>query len=233
MLDMALSFAMTLAFGAADLGTRIVVDTIGYALRLGVALLFIWRIAIPDRAVTRLVWLDWRRWRGDAIWGLGAAAVGGTLVTLLLAAALGVILLTGVPLPAPTPADRALLGSDGLLANWTLVAGIALIALVAAPVAEEVVYRGILAPPLLARFSPAAAAALNGLVFGFLHVVPYGHGGFGELEILGGVLMTVGFWLRRSLVVAVILHAAGNAYLAALAAAFVLASERWPWLFTP
>lgn len=229
---MALSFGMSSAVGGMSLGTRVLVDCAGYALRLGVALLIVSRAAGPRQPVWALLWLDTKRWRADLWWSVEVAALGGSLVTILLAIAAGIVLLANGQLPGPTPADRQLLGPEGVLGNWQLLVGIAVIAVVAAPLVEEVIYRGVLVPRLLERMTPGAAALLSGAVFGFLHAVPYGHGGFGELEVLGGLIMTVGFWLRRSLLVAMFLHAAGNAYLAAVAAAAVYAHDQWPWLFT-
>jgi len=230
---MVLSLAMTEAVKDTSLGTRIVVDTFGYALRLGVALFLVKHAADPRARLSSLLWFDARRWKADLKWGVGAVVIGGTVVTLLIAVGICILLLTGARLPGPTPADQALLSRQGLLANGHLLAGITLVALVGAPIVEEVIYRGVLIPPMLERVTPGVAAALNGALFGFLHVVPYGHGGLGELEVLGGVFMALAFWLRRSLLVAMILHAAGNAYLALVAVLVVLASEQRPSLFAP
>jgi membrane protease YdiL (CAAX protease family) len=52
---------------------------------------------------------------------------------------------------------------------WLVVGGTC----VAAPLAEEIVFRGYLQPALLASLSPARAIALTAALFGLVHTLPY------------------------------------------------------------
>jgi hypothetical protein len=49
--------------------------------------------------------------------------------------------------------------------------------------------------------------------------------------MVGGIFMGAAFWLRRSLVAATIVHAAGNLYLGLAGLALQFARSEWPHRF--
>lgn len=75
----------------------------------------------------------------------------------------------GIAVP-PQPALSYLAAADvATWGFWCVVAGTCL----AAPLAEEVVFRGYLQPALLAVMPPRAAIAATAAVFGLVHTLPY------------------------------------------------------------
>jgi membrane protease YdiL (CAAX protease family) len=134
--------------------------------------------------------------------GLRASALcaGGVAVLLAAGAGLAVFLKSrGTDLLGPSrPVDFALL--PGLLA-WNLVAF---------PILEEVLYRGILLPPLEREVGRAGAIAISGLVFQALHLaygIPLPH------YFLGGMILAWVFLRGRSLVFPIALHALWNLFI--------------------
>jgi hypothetical protein len=97
-------------------------------------------------------------------------------------------------------------GHVGLAIAW-LAAG------VVAPLVEEIFFRGFLLPPLMQRNRFATAAAINGLIFGFIHFTPTA---IVPLFILG-VMLCVVYRVTGSLWPSIIMHATMNT-LAVLAA---------------
>lgn len=147
----------------------------------------------------RRAWVD--RQLLDAGWGM--LIYLGSLPVLFLAAAFLSRLLPNVPTP-PNPAATLALGARGVL-EWALLVAVAS---VAAPVFEEVFFRGILYTALRRRLRPLAAILTSGLLFALVH--PQLPLGFFPIWILG-----IGFaWmveLRRSLVPSVVAHMLNNA----------------------
>lgn len=73
---------------------------------------------------------------------------------------------------------------------------VAFMALVIAPVAEEVFFRGFVLPPMLKRFSLGTAMAFNGAVFAAVHLMTYGQefGYMPPLFLFGFVLSGLRAW---------------------------------------
>jgi membrane protease YdiL (CAAX protease family) len=88
------------------------------------------------------------------------------------------------------------------LANALLVVG-------AAPIAEEVVFRGVLLERWTVKWSPAAAVATSAVAFGVLHVDPLG-------AIAFGALMALVYMRTRTLLVPMLCHALFNGALLAV-----------------
>lgn len=157
----------------------------------------------------RFASVGWRfRWV-DLGWGpiTWIAAIG---VQIALAA---VVLLVGIPLSSnvesisDADADRAYLIAT------------AIAAVVAAPIIEELVFRGLVLRGLLSRLGPVVAVTLQGVLFGVAHVDPArGTGNIGLAIVLSGVGVALGTtaYLTRRLGAAVIAHAIFNGVVVAL-----------------
>ncbi len=101
------------------------------------------------------------------------------------------------------------------------VAGIAIFAVVIAPIAEEVVFRGFVFPALRSKLNVAWAAIVTGVLFGLVHVFGSPIGFLVPLAVLGTVLCLL-YWKTGSLYPCIALHAANNCL--ALGAAL-----EWDW----
>ncbi len=91
---------------------------------------------------------------------------------------------------------------------------LAAIAIVAAPLIEELFFRGLLLSALRSRLAPPAAVAVQGVVFGAYHASPnYGGGNVGLILILAtvGVVFGATAQLTRRLGASMVAHALLNA----------------------
>jgi len=126
----------------------------------------------------------------DAAYGL-AAALGALQVERLVLLAVELL-----HLPVRSNTD-ALSPSDDRALYLTLAA----VAIVAAPIVEELFFRGLLLSALRSRLAPALAIAVQALVFGAYHASPgYGWDNIGLALILAGVGVVFGVaaqWSRR------------------------------------
>ena len=145
--------------------------------------------------------LGWngRRLKMNLLYGVGGYGLGLPLV--LLAGA------TGQRIPGPTPSNPAI----PLLANaptWWVQALLVLLATVAAPLTEELLFRGVFYNAAKLRVGVWPAIVLTGLIFGFVH--PVGVGEMLPLAVLGGVFA----WMaetRKSLAPSILGHFLQNA----------------------
>lgn len=159
--------------------------------------------------------VGWRfRWV-DLAWGpiTWAAAIG---VQLVLAA---VVLVFDIPLSSNVESI-----SEGDADRAYLVAT-AVAAVIAAPIVEELVFRGLVLRGLLSRLGAVLTIGLQGLLFGVAHVDPVrGVGNIGLVVILSGVGMALGTsaYLTRRLGPAVIAHAIFNGVVVAILLSGVL-----------
>jgi membrane protease YdiL (CAAX protease family) len=158
-------------------------------------------LRLPDAA-------SWR-WSARFVAGVGAAYL--VLGLLLVAAFRG-----HVDAAAVSRGARAHLASTDL-AGWCFRA------FLAAPVVEEIVFRGVLYRSLRARMPAAAAVASSAAAFAGMHLVwswtlfvPY-------TQILGGIVFAWAYERTRSLVLPAVLHLAGN--VAILAAQLIAAGH--------
>ena len=144
--------------------------------------------------------LGWngRRLRMNLLYGVGGYAVG--LPLMLLAS------LTGRHIHTPSPSNPAI----PLLANastWWVQALLVLLATVAAPLTEELLFRGVFYNAAKLRVGAWPAIVLTGLIFGFVH--PVGLGEMLPLAVLGGVFA----WMaetRKSLAPSILGHCLQN-----------------------
>jgi uncharacterized protein len=142
------------------------------------------------------------RW-SDAGWGPVAwlAAVGCEVVVII------VIELTGIPLVGNTE------GLGELDLDRTYVISLLVSAVVAAPLVEEMVFRGLILRGLRSRLGAVAAVAGQGLLFGFAHVDPWrGRGNVGLVLVLAAVGVALGgaAYLLRRIGPTIIAHAIFN-----------------------
>jgi len=148
--------------------------------------------------------LGWRFSWFDLAWGplTWIAAVAAQIVVGVIVLVLDIPLSSNVDSAADLDADRAYLVA-------TLVT-----AVIAAPVVEELVFRGLVLRGLLSRMAPALAIVLQGGLFGVAHVDPVrGSGNVGLALVLSGigVVFGVSAYLARRLGPTVIAHAILNA----------------------
>ena len=122
----------------------------------------------------RLADLGW----GPVIWfgALGAQLAVGAIVVAL-----------GVPLIGNTE------GIDQISADRTYVVSLVITAVIAAPIVEEMVFRGVVMRGLRSRLPLAAVIVVQGLLFGAAHVDPVrGAGNVGLVLVLSGVGIAFG-----------------------------------------
>ena len=107
-----------------------------------------------------------------------------------------------------------------LHADRGYVVSLLVLAVVAAPIAEEIVFRGVVLRGLLSRNGAVVAVAVQGIVFGLAHFDPVrGTGNIGLILVLsavGGVLGLAAYHFRR-LAPTMIAHAILNGVAMALA----------------
>lgn len=159
--------------------------------------------------------LGWRfRW-SDLGWGpltwLGTLMF--EIAVVLVIVALDIPFTSNIDLDEPGTTDR------------TYVVALLVAAVLAAPVVEELIFRGIVLRGFLSRMHPVMAVLAQGLLFGVAHVDPVrGVGNVGlaaALSATGVALGAAAYWFRRIGAV-VIAHAILNAVALALALSGVL-----------
>lgn len=164
---------------------------------------------------SRFAALGWRfRW-SDLGWGplTWICAIATQLVLGVLVLVLDIPLSSNVDSASDLDADRAYLVA-------TLVT-----AVVAAPIIEELVFRGLVLRGFLSRMHPAIAIGLQGVLFGLAHVDPVrGVGNIGLALVLSGVGVAFGVsaFLLRRLGPTVIAHAIFNGVVLAIVLSGVL-----------
>ena len=100
------------------------------------------------------------------------------------------------------------------------VVSLLVLAVVAAPICEEIVFRGVILRGLLSRHRAAVAIGLQGALFGMAHFDPIrGTGNIGLILVLASVGCTLGgaAYLRRRLAPTMIAHAILNGIAMAIA----------------
>jgi membrane protease YdiL (CAAX protease family) len=151
----------------------------------------------------------------DLGWGvvLWVSAIFAQLVT-------AVILLV---LAVPTGSNVEGIEAGGL--DRTYVVVLLVSAVIAAPVVEEVLFRGVILPAFLGSMPAALALGLQGVLFGVVHFDPeLGAGNLGLVVVLSvvGLVLGVGTWLLRRLLPAIIAHAIFNGVVMVLVLSGVL-----------
>jgi membrane protease YdiL (CAAX protease family) len=142
------------------------------------------------------------RW-SDLGWGplIWLAAIGTQVVI-----AIAVI---GFDIPISNNTD----GISELQADRSYVVAIVITAVIAAPLVEEIVFRGLMMRSLLGRFGPVVAVGIQGVLFGLAHVDPVrGAGNIGLALVLSGVGCALGgfAYMLRRIGPAIVAHAIFN-----------------------
>ncbi|HUS43699.1 MAG TPA: CPBP family intramembrane glutamic endopeptidase [Ilumatobacteraceae bacterium] len=103
------------------------------------------------------------------------------------AAAAAVVVALGLPLVGNTD------GLERISADRTYVVSLVITAVIAAPIVEEMVFRGVVMRGLRSRMSIVLVVIVQGLLFGVAHVDPIrGVGNLGLIVVLAGVGITFG-----------------------------------------
>jgi membrane protease YdiL (CAAX protease family) len=140
----------------------------------------------------------------DLAWGL-LIWVAAVACEIVVAAA---VLATGIPTSSNTE------GVSELQADRSYVVALLVTAVIAAPLVEEMVFRGVVLRGLLGRTGPALAIVAQALLFGLAHVDPVrGAGNVGLAVILSGVGLALGggAYLLRRIGPTIVAHAIFNA----------------------
>jgi membrane protease YdiL (CAAX protease family) len=151
-----------------------------------------------------------RRWAVLRLRPLGRDGALATLyavpVLFALAWSLGEVWTRLVPVPPETfrPFETLTETAEGRLT-------VILFAMVAAPLVEEFVFRGLVQRPLERRWGPAAAIGFTALLFALVHALPW----VLPIHLLLGLAFGFVVYATRSIWAGVLLHAANNS-LAAL-----------------
>ncbi|MFV0309311.1 MAG: type II CAAX prenyl endopeptidase Rce1 family protein [Desertimonas sp.] len=135
---------------------------------------------------------------GPVVW---LCVLGGQLLAGLL------VVVLDVPFTSNTE------GVEGLAHDRTYVISLLVAAVVAAPLVEEVIFRGVVQRGLRSRWSAPAAIGTQGIVFGLVHVDPVrGAGNVGLVIVLStvGVVLGAAVELLGRLPPAMIAHAILN-----------------------
>ncbi len=79
-------------------------------------------------------------------------------------------------------------------------------AVIAAPLLEELIFRGVILKGFLRNYSPLKAILLSSFLFGVIHIIP----GQVVASFFTGLLFGFIYWKTRSLLTSVLLHAINN-----------------------
>ncbi len=169
----------------------------------------------PVLAVT--VWISRRwgrgRWREDVGLFLRAADPGWGVLTWVCC--FGAQMVVGaVVMGFDIPFTSNTEGVDDLSANRGYVIALLIVAVVAAPIVEEIVFRGVVMKGFLSVMPVWLAVAAQGVVFGCAHYDPVrGSGNIGLILVLSGVGMVLGgaAYLYRRIGPTIVAHAVINA----------------------
>lgn len=141
---------------------------------------------------------------------------------VLFACLVVVILVNGRP---PTP-EMPLAPIAGSPNPWDRIA-LVLLAICAAPIAEECFFRGMLFNKLRRHMSPGLAVPLQGVIFGLVH--PFGALHVALISVIGMFLGVVYLW-RKTIVTSMFMHAFQNGVALALMLLFLTLMSNGPWL---
>jgi uncharacterized protein len=126
----------------------------------------------------------------------------------------GVTAIVLLTLNIPTASNVQDSTSDGSGVDYSLgVGALIIVAVIFAPICEEIIFRGVLMRALLSRTHVAVALVTQGIVFGVAHINPaFGSGNIGLTIILSVVGICFGYvaWWRKSIGVSIVAHALFN-----------------------
>lgn len=173
-------------------------------------------------------WYVRRRWGASSVrslgWGFRWSDLGWGPLTWL--AAVGAqIVCAGVVLVFRIPLSSNVESAADLDADRAYLVATLITAVIAAPIVEELVFRGLVLRGLLSRIGPVLAVVLQAVLFGVAHVDPVrGAGNLGLVLVLSGVGVAFGSaaYLFRRLGPTVIAHAIFNGVVMAIVLSGVL-----------
>lgn len=173
----------------------VVLEFVAYVVGAAVPIGVLIAIAARKRAsITEELGLNTHRFGWNLLYGLGGYAVA--LPLLLLGQRLG------AHIPGPTPSNPAIPLLAEASSAWVQIL-LAALATLAAPLCEELLFRGVFYNAAKLKVGVWPAILLTGLIFGFVH--PVGISEMVPLAVLGGVFA----WMaetRKSLVPSMLGH---------------------------
>ena len=134
-------------------------------------------------------------------WSIGNKRIILPVVIGTLGLLFGIVSPLGELIPMPDSIKQAFMevfGQKGILAFITLV--------VAAPILEEFIFRGIVLDGLLKNYSPAKSIFFSALLFGLVHLNPWQF----LTGVLIGLFMGWVYYHTRSLLATIMIHAVAN-----------------------
>lgn len=173
---------------------------------MGVMLIF-WVIGAERGQGLRELGLHGRNWLRNL--GTGMAAYAAVLPILL-----GLMLVTSLLIPyLPSPPRVPRMISEPIARSGNPLILLFVIATVAAPVSEEIFFRGMMQPVLRARFGVWPAILVSAFLFGLVHVSLY------RIPPIFALGVALGYVAERtqSLLPAIAIHAVHNALFVTLA----------------
>lgn len=194
------SILLALAFGGVG-GVTLQLTILAFPLLLAAATV-VWVAARYRRAAVPALRIRSRRGTSDVVFGAwtGAALFGAVLFGVAPLVYFVVGLFTG---GAVTPPQQDVLPTDPNA--WQVLLG-ALAVVVAAPIGEEIFFRGFLFGSLRRRFGFWVSGAISGAVFAAVHVLPL----LMPLMFVVGLGLALIYERRGSLVASMAAHAAFN-----------------------
>ena len=170
--------------------------------------------------------------RSDLRWSIKCCLLGASIVGATLATGFAAACWLGVRPPAPPAFVVDLLSNSHWNARHVFtLSGLGATGVLLAPFTEELIYRSLLLPTLTSRLGLYPATAMTAIVFGLVHVIPFGVVGIPAPQILGGLMMAAAFSIRWSVIPAMVLHALGNLFVGILCFVYVRLYEAFPTLF--
>lgn len=170
-----------------------------------------------------------RRWgSGSVLDDLGLRPVWSDLgwgVVLWMAAVFAQLVTVVILLVLAVPTGSNVDDIDAAAMGRTYVIALLVSAVIAAPLVEELLFRGVILPGFLAAMPTVVAIALQGVLFGAVHLDPeLGSGNLGLVVVLSvvGVVLGAGTWLLRRLLPAIVAHAIFNGVVLAIVLSGVL-----------
>jgi membrane protease YdiL (CAAX protease family) len=170
----------------------------------------------------------------DLRWAIKCCLVGASIIGAMTAAGLVAAHWLGIGLPPPPQLVVEIVGPRHWgMGRFVLLVGLGATGVLLAPVTEEFIYRSLLFTALTSRLGLYPAMAVSAVLFGLVHVIPYGEVGIPAPQILGGVMMAAAFSIRWSIIPAIVLHGMGNFFVGILCFVYVRLYAAHPTLFLP
>jgi uncharacterized protein len=170
----------------------------------------------------------------DLRWSIKCCLVGASIIGAIIVTGLVATHWLRIGFPPPPQLVVEILGPGHCsAARFVLLVRLGATAVLLAPFTEELIYRSLLLPALTSRLGFYSAIAVSAVVFGLVHVIPYGVIGIPAPQIIGGLMMAAAFSIRWSIIPGIVLHGMGNFFLGILCFVYVRLYAAHPTLFLP